>query len=82
MEIPFECIYFDFAKAFDRVSHQKILTKLYNIGIRGNLINCIKDFLQGREHRMVVNNEFSDWASVVSGIPQGNVLGSTLHYFY
>ena len=78
MEIPFDCIYLDFAKAFDRVSHQRLLTKLYNIGIRGNLMNWIKDFLKGREQRVVVNNEFSDWASVVSGIPQGSVLGPSL----
>ena len=78
MEIPFDCIYFDFAKAFDRVSHQRLLTKLYNIGIRGNLMNWIKDFLKGREQRVVVNNEFFDWASVVSGIPQGSVLGPSL----
>ena len=54
MEIPFDCIYLDFAKAFDRVSHQRLLTKLYNIGIRGNLMNWIKDFLKGREQRVVV----------------------------
>ena len=78
MEILFDCIYLDFAKAFDRVSHQRLLTKLYNIDIRGNLMNWIKDFLKGREQRVVVNNEFSDWASVVSGIPQGSVLGPSL----
>ena len=38
----------------------------------------IKDFLKGREQMVVVNNEFSDWASVVSGIPQGSVLGPSL----
>ena len=78
MEIPFDCIYLDFAKAFDRVSHQGLLTKLFNIGIRGNLMNWIKDFLKGREQRVVLNNEFSDWASVVSEIPQGSVLGPSL----
>ena len=78
MVIPFYCIYLDFAKAFDRVSHQRLLTKLCNIGIRGNLMNWIKDFIKGREKRVVVNNEFSDWASVVSGIPQGSVLGLSL----
>ena len=56
MEIPFDCIYLDFAKAFDRVFHQRLQTKLYNIGIRGNLINWIKDYLKGREQRVVVNN--------------------------
>ena len=78
MEISFDCFYLDFAKAFDSVSHQRLLTKLYNIGIRGSLINWIKYFLKGREKRVVVNNEFSDWASVVSGIPQGSVLGPLL----
>ena len=41
-------------------------------------MNWIKDFLKGGEQRVVVNNEFSDWASVVSGIPQGSVLGPSL----
>ena len=41
-------------------------------------MNWIKDFLKGREQRVVVNNECSDWASVVSGIPQGSVLGPSL----
>ena len=41
-------------------------------------MNWIKDFLKGREQRVVVNNEFSDWESVVSGIPQGSVLGPFL----
>ena len=78
MEIPFDCIYLDFAKTFDRVSHQRLLTMLYIIGIRGNLMNWIKYFLKGREQRVVVNNEISDWPSVVSVIPQGSVLGPSL----
>ena len=49
MEIPFDCIYLDFAKASNRVSHQRLLTKLYTICIRRNLINWMKDFLKGRE---------------------------------
>ena len=49
-----------------------------NKGIKGNLMNWIKYFLKEREQRVVVNNEFSDWASVVSGIPQGSVLGPSL----
>ena len=42
MEIQFDCIYLDFAKAFYRVSHQILLTNLYNIGIRGlNIVSNI-----------------------------------------
>ena len=81
-EIPFDCIYVHFAMAFDRVSHQRLLTKLYNIGIRGNLINWIKDFLKRGDQRVVVNNEYSDWARVVSGIPQGCAGSISLHYFH
>ena len=69
---------FRLAKAFDRVSHQILLTKLYNIDIRGNLINLIKDFLKGREQIVVVNNNFSDRSGVVSGIPQCSVMGPSL----
>ena len=55
MEITFDCIYLDFAKVFDKVSDQRLLTKLYNItGIRRNLINWIKSFLKRREQRVVV----------------------------
>ena len=78
MEIQFDCIYFDFVKAFDRVSHQRLLINLYNIGIRGHSINWIKDLIKGREQRVVANNAFSDWASIVSGIPQANILNPHL----
>ncbi len=77
-EVPFDCIYLDFAKAFDRVPHQRLLAKIYNLGIRGDIFNWIKDFLSNREQRVVINTTYSDWTSVVSGIPQGSVLGPIL----
>ena len=40
----FDCIYLDFAKAFDRVSHHKLINKISNIGIQGNLLLWISDF--------------------------------------
>ena len=76
--IPFDCVYLDFAKAFDRVPHQRLLTKLYNIGVRGKIFGWITDFLSSRKQRVVVNNSVSQWTSVVSGIPQGSVLGPIL----
>ena len=74
-QIPFDCIYLDFAKAFDRVPHQRLLTKIHNVGIRGKMFNWIKNFLIEREQRVVINNKFSNWTNVISGIPQGSVLG-------
>jgi hypothetical protein len=77
-EIPFDCIYLDFAKAFDRVPHQRLLTKLYSLGIRGLIWDWIADFLSHRKQRVIINNECSAWSDVISGIPQGSVLGPIL----
>ena len=44
LHCDFDCIYLDFAKAFDRVSHQKLIYKISDIGIQGNLLLWIKDF--------------------------------------
>jgi len=77
-DIPFDCIYLDFAKAFDRVPHQRLLTKVHNIGIRGKLLNWIRNFLTNRQQRVMVNDSYSNWSNVVSGIPQGSVLGPML----
>ena len=72
----------DFMKAFDKVPHKRLLEKLKSYGIEGQLLNWLKDFLNGRKQRVVVNRCKSEWKEVVSGVPQGSVIGPLLFVLY
>ena len=54
------------------------LDKLHAYGIRGNVLNWINNFLHDRKQNVVINGEESTWSDVLSGIPQGSVLGQAL----
>ena len=70
--------YIDFQRAFDSVSHPKLLHKLKHHGIDGNLLFWISLFLTGRRQSVKIGSSFSKFSPVSSGVPQGSVLGPIL----
>ena len=72
----------DFSKAFDTVPHQHLLKKLKYYGINGKLYYWLSTWLTKRSQRVVVDGYESEYAKVISGVPQGTVLGPVMFLLY
>ena len=77
-----DAIFLDFAKAFDKVPHRRLLIKVEQHGIGGKLAAWIEAWLAGRKQRVCVEGTESGWELVLSGIPQGSVLRPLLFIIF
>ena len=72
----------DFSAAFDKVNHEGLLFKLRSVGVGGTVLSVISQFLSGRRQCVLVDGGLSSFVDVVSGVPQGSVLGPLLFILY
>lgn len=77
-----DAIYLDYAKAFDKVDHRLLLDKLRRYGFHEKLLQWIESFLSDRLQNVVLGGISSLAAAIISGVPQGSVLGPLLFILF
>ena len=75
-------IHLDFSTVFDRVSHSGLLFKLISIGLGGSVLPICRELLSDCRQRVVIDGAASEWIPLVSGVPQGSVLGHLVYHIY
>ena len=78
----FAAIMMDLSKAFDTINHELLIAKLHAYGFEKSALSIVNDYLSGRYQRVKINSSFSNWSKLLSGVPQGSVLGPLLFNIY
>ena len=77
-----DVIHTDFEKAFDRVPHRQLISKMYSYGINIQVIKWVEAFSKDRRQWVKINGKLSKWQFIKSGTPQGSILGPILFIIF